>query len=197
MLCLFPSVVHELVVKDFENIQDGLVKYAYEENKKDFEGVLKSNLGGWQSKPKYASFDNPLLDLIRYNINEYFYGRRLVRDGVELSVTDMWINITQAGGLNQVHCHPGSDLSGVFYLKTSPNCGNIEFLSPHQKDHEREIEMYSDDLKENLKTAYGYWVPSIEGKIVIFSSSLFHGVHQNRSSDDRISVSFNMKIVLP
>ena len=72
---------------------------------------MKSNLGGWQSKPKYASFDNPLLDLIRYNINDYFYGRRLVRDGVELSVTDMWINITQAGGLNQVHCHPGSDLS--------------------------------------------------------------------------------------
>ena len=40
-----------------------------------------------------------------------------------------------------------------------------------------------------------YYFPPTEGRILIFPSSLEHEVEKNKSSEDRISYSFNIKLI--
>ena len=48
MKLLFPSVIHEIWIPDFKQIEGDLFESAYEERKKDPVGRKKSNRGGWQ-----------------------------------------------------------------------------------------------------------------------------------------------------
>ena len=43
MKLLFPSVIHEIWIPDFKQIEGDLIKSAYEERKKDPVGRRKSN----------------------------------------------------------------------------------------------------------------------------------------------------------
>ena len=47
---IFPVPIHQFDVNGFDEIQNELVDYAYDLKKKDPEGNLLSNRGGWQSK---------------------------------------------------------------------------------------------------------------------------------------------------
>ena len=49
MKLLFPSVIHELKVKNFKSIKMDLINFVYEEREKDSKGLNFSNMGGWQS----------------------------------------------------------------------------------------------------------------------------------------------------
>ena len=46
---VFPVPIHQFDVNGFDEIQNELVDYAYDLKKKDPEGNLLSNRGGWQS----------------------------------------------------------------------------------------------------------------------------------------------------
>ena len=46
MKLLFPTVVHEFIVPHFPTSRDRIIKYVYEERRKDVEGVDYSNVGG-------------------------------------------------------------------------------------------------------------------------------------------------------
>ena len=51
ILKLFPQPVFKYQIDNYQKINEGLVKYVYELNKKDNVGVKKSNINGWHSKP--------------------------------------------------------------------------------------------------------------------------------------------------
>lgn len=83
-----------------------------------------------------------------------------------------WFNIAKTGERTGVHDHAKlASLSGVVYLQCSSNSGNLFFQS------EEKIE---------------YSVVPEEGKMVLFPSHLRHGVSANESSDERISLAFNL-----
>ena len=78
---LFPSVIHQFDVNGFDNIQNQLIDYAYNLKKKDSEGVIYSNHGGWQSPSFIVKDENDLLhsfliylrNLIGIKIFYFFY----------------------------------------------------------------------------------------------------------------------------
>ncbi|MDG1138402.1 MAG: putative 2OG-Fe(II) oxygenase [Opitutales bacterium] len=81
-----------------------------------------------------------------------------------------WFNIAKPGELTGLHDHAHlSILSAVVYLQADPYSGNLYF----QK---------SDDIEV---------VPE-PGKIVIFPPHVKHGVRINQSSNERISLAFNL-----
>jgi hypothetical protein len=83
-----------------------------------------------------------------------------------------WFNIAKVGELTGVHDHAQfSSISGVVYLKSNLLSGDLYF----QKEGE-------DDL---------LIIPEV-GKMVLFPSHLKHGVHPNKSDDERISLAFNL-----
>ena len=113
-----------------------------------------------------------------------------------LEFANIWININNKGGYNEVHTHPGSLMSGAFYVKVPEegDCGSITF-------HKNAMEGYvthSLGLAEDLSKAEAPHThatmsyPPKEGRLVLFPSWISHGVRENETEEDRISISFNL-----
>lgn len=83
-------------------------------------------------------------------------------------INDIWTNVNYPLGKNPKHFHVGSDIAGCFYLYVPENSGEIEFESGEK------ILPQAGDV---------YW----------WDASLPHWVHENESTETRISIAFNIK----
>ena len=132
-------------------------------------GVIKSNLTGWQS--------SNVQDKI--NIVEK-----------TLSIENMWININNYKDYNIEHTHPGSILSGVYYSQVSDNSGNLVFIHPA-----KDVMVYdwdNCDWQEYNKYSSSWWFTPSINKLFLFPSWLKHYVMPNLNQEERISISFNI-----
>jgi uncharacterized protein (TIGR02466 family) len=103
------------------------------------------------------------------------------------SITDSWISISAPGNYERMHTHDGAYVSGVYYIKTLPDCGNLYF------------EELSDNLWASMRTKPENfntisYTPA-ERRVILFNSRVPHHVGQNMSSGERVAVSFNIIIV--
>ena len=187
---IFPVPIHIFDVNGFNEIQNELIDYAYDLKKKDPKGVSISNRGGWQSsgfdvEDRNDKLHNFLLNCldgfphIDYKIKFLIYA---------------WININKPGNYNTKHLHPTNDLSGVLWIKAPQNSGKIVFESPHEFQAYQEIESYSDNFKSSFNIDHSFHFHPIPGRLIVFPSHLMHEVEENLSTEDRISVSFNIRL---
>ena len=193
---VFPSLIHLFGVDDYSSVKDDLIKFVYKEKRKDSKGISISNIGGWQSnKDDYSSYENPLSSVIGNSISKYFAENKIFNSNVNLLIDSMWINInSRISDYNLKHSHGGCDLAGCFYIKTPKDCGEIEFISPNEYTQRKELKFCNNDFKDSLKFHTAWKIPPQEGTLLIFPSSLYHHVVENRNNGDRISASFNMQI---
>ena len=194
MEVVFPTLIHSHRILTFEQIKDDLLKFIYEERKKDPVGVIISNQGGWQSQPLSGSSDNIVVSTVKDAVLRYFSLNKIFKEDTAIDFKNLWFNINGKGNFNMSHIHFGCDLSGVLWIKTSKECGSIEFVSPNAYTQGSELDFYSDEIKERYNLYPGWAFTPEEGKIIIFPSSLSHHVYSNKSNEDRISVSFNMRL---
>ena len=186
---IFPVPIHKFDIGGFDQIKNKLIDYAYDFKKREPEGVIISNQGGWQS----ASFPvNNEDDLLQSFIKDCLVGFPVIDKSVNVKV-DAWININKPGAYNIKHNHPVSDLAGVLWIKCPKNSGNILFDNPTSFQSTNEIDSYTAEFKEKFNLYKSYFFPPTEGRILIFPSHLLHIVEENNSNEDRISVSFNMR----
>jgi len=183
---LFPSLVFEQKIEGYAGLEDEIVGYCYGERGRDPEGSIQSNVNGWQSNSDYHLKESTLLDALSRGLGSIGG----FREGYGLRLLSMWININPTGAFNNPHVHPGCDFGGVLWIKTSPECGKIEFENPHYFSHPN-VHGYSNEMIEGAELFPAYdFVPRV-GELLLFPSYLRHGVHVNRSEEDRISCSFN------
>ena len=187
---LFPSVIHQFDVNGFGEIQNQLIDYAYDLKKKEPEGVIISNQGGWQS-PNFSVNNED--DVLHNFIINCLAGFPVIDESFNMKV-DAWVNINKPGDYNIKHNHPGDDLAGVLWIKTPENSGNLVFESPHHFNSYREIYCYSDKFKKSSNIDYTYYCTPAEGIMIAFPCHLQHHVSENKSNEDRISVSFNIRL---
>ena len=187
---IFPTPIHQFDVNGFSEIQDELIDYVYKMREKDPVGHTISNRRGWQSSCFSLENEDDILQNFLTNCLSEFPP---IEKSIKLFVS-AWININPPEAFNLKHNHPTSDLSGVLWIKCSDNCGNIEFDNPSGFETYREIDSYIDDFKDRNNIYPAYCFPPTEGRILIFPSYLQHNVGENQSDEDRISVSFNIKI---
>ena len=187
---LFPVSIHQFDVNGFSEIQNELINYVYNMRHKDPVGHIISNRRGWQSS--CFSIDNKD-DVLQSFLTNCLANFPYLKKSVKLFVT-AWININPPGAFNIKHNHPTSDLSGVLWLKCPENCGSIEFDSPSNFATHQEVECYIDDFKNQNNVFQSYYFNPTEGRILVFPSYLDHHVGFNESQEDRISVSFNVRL---
>ena len=187
---LFPSVIHQFDVNGFDEIRDKLIDYAYDLKKREPEGVSISNHGGWQS-PDFSVNNED--DVLHYFIINCLAGFPVIDESFNIKV-DAWININKTGNYNIKHNHPGVDLAGVLWIKCPEDCGVIVFDSPTGFQSHNEINSYNDNFKNQNNLFHSYQFDPTEGKILIFPAHLNHHVKENKSKEDRISVSFNIRL---
>ena len=187
---VFPVPIHQFDVNGFDEIQNELVDYAYDLKKKDPEGNLLSNRGGWQSKGFDVNDENDKLHQFIVNCFSQF---PYIKISVKLLLHG-WININKPGDYNVMHSHPTNDLSGVIWLNAPKDSGRIVFVSPFNFKSYKEMSSYTDDFKKSFNIDESYYFNPIAGRILVFPSHLQHEVLENKSNEDRISVSFNIRL---
>ena len=107
---------------------------------------------------------------------------------------DAWMNINPKGAGNEKHTHPSCAFAGVIWLKIPENSGNLFFYSPFGHIGIDEIMAYDQDFANSFHIPHTAFTTPEEGKMLIFSSHLEHSVSENNSDEDRISISFNIRI---
>ena len=188
---IFPSSIHSLGIDNFDDYKDQLIKETYKERDEDPIGREVSNCGGWQSNQITIQKDRSelLKEIITNSVSKL-----PISEGV-YAVVEGWKNINAPGDFNVKHNHPRSNLSGVLWIKAPKNSGNIVFTSPQFFDRFNELDSYTKEFKYNSNCYMTYYFPPTEGRILIFPSSLEHEVEKNKSSEDRISYSFNIRLI--
>ncbi len=187
---LFPVPVHVIDVGNFDSIRNKLIQYVYDEMERDPKGVVISNRGGWQSRPFDINKPNILLhSTIAKAVSRIPY----FKEGT-ISKIHGWMNINRLGDYNRNHSHPGCDMSGILYLKSSEKSGNVVFDSPYAFSSWKELKYYTEEFRKMINYHNSFRFYPIEGRMIVFPSHFNHFVEENKSDQDRISIAFNIKL---
>jgi uncharacterized protein (TIGR02466 family) len=150
-------------------------------------GMVRSNAWGWHSsddvhrRPELASLRAAVGGACAWaaaSLDFDFVGHDLVLDA-------MWINENRRGDHNKAHVHARSFLSGAYYAKAGPGCGDIAFFDPVAAR-----EMMPHPVKGEAQPMVSY--PAQPGLLLVFPSWLRHEVGPNLTDEPRVSVSFNV-----
>ena len=188
---IFPTCIHSLEIDNFHTYRDQLIKESYQDRDEDPMGRELSNRGGWQSNQMDIGDckSEILKNIIMSSVS------KLPMSGNFSCTIEGWKNINEPGNFNISHSHPRSHFSGVLWIKTPKNCGNIVFESPEIFNRYQELDSYSDESKFDSNNYMTYYFTPKEGNVLIFSSNLRHEVKENKSNEDRISYSFNITLI--
>ena len=182
---LFPLFPTQVIAHDLENYSDyrnELIRYCYQDQK-DSDGVKISNMGGWQSEHKQIDLLSGVYEELSTSLSTYL--------STQFAFSMPWVNINPPRTSNERHTHPGSDLSVVMYVKVPENSGSIEMTNPAY------IESFNllSSIKPEANLTPSIAITPMEGRVLIFPSNILHRVLENKSDDNRTSISWNIKIL--
>jgi len=114
------------------------------------------------------------------------YTKDILKYTNNFKITTSWITYTNPGSRGILHRHRNSLLSGIVYLQTNENSGNIIF-----EKYKNVNDFYVDRKEYNLFNSELWYYKPFDNKIVIFPSDIFHRIDKNKSNILRISIAFN------
>ena len=161
---------------------------------KNDSGVKRSNLGGWHSgdyKKPSPEFET-LWSMIDRSVNHFHEQQGLFSN---VYITSLWFNVNHFGSSNSPHTHPNSIWSGVYYIKTPENCGSIGFVNPNVSQSWIIPKSIMSDEAAKDKFLQTFLIKPEKNVLYVFPSWLQHFVDANMSQEERISLSFNTKLV--
>ena len=191
---LFPVPIFQYKIENYQEINQELLNYILELQKKNKIGNTHSNRGGWHS-PNFdlvnegppINFINKFKDFLKHIISsdmgwEYIPNKQ--------RIVAMWAIINKKNSFNVMHNHQNCYLSASYYVRKPEDSGDITFFDPKEAKTYRfpKIEKYTEYSTEIVTIEPG------EGDLLIFPSYLYHSVGENLSDDNRVVVSFNIDI---
>lgn len=187
---LFPSPVWTVLFDDRDSFNAHLLELANQLRSEDPVGVKNTNIKGWQSPnilqslSQFEEMNLRILQVCQRIAESQHFRPNMVLDH------QAWVNISPPGASNQIHYHPNCHFSGVYYISLkAPECGSIFFRDPRVASR-----MFTAPVTTlNPFTAEEERMRPEEGRMYVFPGWLEHGVDINESSQDRISISFNVR----
>ena len=183
---LFPTPVYIADIKHptlNQDLERDIIAWSKED-----KGITRTNVKGWHSatnmheRPEFKNLVNMLYACQKTVYEQEYYES-------EPFLGNMWANINPPGGMNRAHQHPNSLWSGVYWIKTPKNCGQLKIDDP------RSVACMIRPRQKDIKKPDRLWREThyepIAGRVIMFPSWLMHAVDPNESNDIRISVSFN------
>ena len=195
---LFPTLVGESSYPRHGEEKQRLLEAIYDVRRGDEQGEARSSSNYHAGYTSYFSRSNlsglePFRELAAFitdKANKYAEHMRFDLQSYRLLMTTLWININPKFSYHADHIHPYSHISGVFYVSCSEDSGDIVFKDPRPV---RTMAMppTTESTKENTDVIT---LHPQEGKLLLFPAWLTHGVEQNTTDTDRVSMSFNFDI---
>lgn len=196
----FPTIIFSMVFLNHEELNSSLLSHIYEEHERDSSGISRSNfpgLGGWHSHNNLHKDENfkPLAERIDLASRKISSQMGYSPDK-SLKVGTMWSIINPPGSANKAHIHPSSHWSGVYYVQTPENSGQIEFTDPRTA-HVMNQPNFATGRKRGRESWTKVNYTPKPGKLIVFPSWLYHAVEPNLSvaegkNANRVIVSFNL-----
>ena len=191
---LFPTPVWTIQLDNYVNINEQMYEYIKSKQKNDEIGTIKSNVKGWHSQDFNLNDKEPqnFISLILPSIKQVIDDMNWEKQKQKTKISNMWAIINTGGSANLRHQHGNSTISGAYYVRAPLNSGDIVFYDP------RPAAVYSHPniSSSNFLNAQVNGISPKEGALVLFPSYLDHSVNENISNEERIVISFNIKILI-
>jgi len=185
---LFPTELYFVDIydqKENESYKQELLKLSQQD-----PGRERSNRGGWQSDTMLWQNEafKPLLEKSSHIIQSIITDLSK-QEPPQFAIRAMWGNINPKGGYNFTHVHPSGWLSAVYYVDLPKGAPGIAFEDPRparMMDFQRSCLIADEYYGHEPKT----------GQLVMFPSWLPHFVNPNTTDQNRISISFNVELLV-
>lgn len=145
------------------------------------------NIGNTTSKNRRILQSDELTCLrasIQTGLDEYVKSIIAPSDNVEFKITQSWLNFTKQGQFHHKHAHPGSLISGVYYVSTDDDDRIMFYRSGFQR-------IKFNPASYNPWNSDSWWIPVKSGELILFPSELEHSVPPIQTDHERISLAFN------
>ena len=157
-----------------------------------YKKKTNSNEGNITSSENYVLENKTLKNLkkdLHTKVMDYFDKVICTNDPITPYITQSWINYTKSDQFHHKHNHPNSFISGIFYISADKKVDSVTFskVSLHDK-------IQLTKTKYNMFNSTSCTFPVETGDILLFRSSLVHGVGKKKGNNIRISLSFNIFI---
>jgi len=189
----FPTSIWRFNVAGHQALNDRLMQFIREERQRNPAGMSgRSTVMGWHStdrlhcRPELQEF----IAAIHDNVAEVARAYRIDTNQTSLELATCWAIVNGKMASGALHCHPNSFLSGVYYVNTTEETGNIFFQDPRP----------GANMSMCPVTEFTPWTirqvsyQPTPGGMLIFPSWLYHGVGPNLSETPRVSLSFNFRL---
>ena len=180
---LFPEPVY------FSKLERALTKEELKMVDEHKKKTVQSD-GNTISKDTYVLENKTLKNLkkdLHTKVMDYFDKIVCTDNSITPYITQSWISYTETNQFHHKHSHYNSYISGVFYIDAQKEVDSITFCKTNT--HET---IKLEVTKYNLFNSTSYLFPVQTGDIVLFRSSLIHGVDKKKGTNTRISLSFNV-----
>ena len=158
----------------------------------EYKKKTASNEGNITSSENYVlenkAFNNLKKDLYT-KVMDYFDKVICTDNLITPYITQSWINCTKSDQFHHKHNHQNSFVSGIFYISADKKVDSVTFYKLSLDDR-----IKLNITKYNIFNSSSYKFPVETGNILLFRSSLVHGVGKKKGNNIRISLSFNVFI---
>lgn len=181
MINLFPLPLHKT------NLRRGYTQLELNFMKSQLQSNHKS-IANYASTNKYVLDADEMIDIrkaLQSALDSYFKEVFNSSNKLSLKITQSWLTLTGNGESHHEHIHPNSVASGVLYV----NLGESDGINFYRNEDSQWYEFLREE--ETYYSAKSFFIACKVGDIVIFPSNLRHGVKQNPSQVERISLAFN------
>lgn len=177
------------IIKSHQELKNKALSLAKENN-----GRVVSNINGFQSNE--FKMNDPLVNKFYFEILpviQQYVTLFQISCNYDTNLNNLWYNVNGKYSYNHNHSHAGCAISGVYYLNTPENCGDICFDNPDRTM--QAIPFYNGPFKQyNEFNSDFFGITPKEGLMILFPSHIFHRVDMNNSDENRISVAFNIEV---
>lgn len=155
---------------------------------------------GYDGYTSYASLDDlperfppfsQLKTLLTSAAEHFAEGLHWETSGTRLVLDSLWVNILGEGGTHSSHLHPNSVISGTYYVSVPAESGRLKLEDPRLG-----LMMAAPPIKSSAPdTAKRFiYITPKAGEALFWESWLRHEVVAGRTSDPRISISYNFSL---
>ena len=189
---IFPTPIWTIQLDNYKELNENMYNYIKSNQRKDEIGINKSNVKGWHSKDFNLKDEDPqnFITFILPAIEQVMTDMNWEKEKQIAKINNMWAIINTGGSANLRHQHGNSTISGAYYVRAPINSGDIVFYDPRPAP----VYYHPERKEPNMLNATVNSIKPVEGGLVMFPSYLEHSVNPNLSKEERIVISFNLKL---
>lgn len=197
-LAFFPSLIwHRKIPAQRRGLIADLIKDARVFQRQDTQGRKWCKINYFAGYTSYGSMDqlhrisphyHELAQLLDREVALYAKELQFGCRPKDFKLVSLWVNIMKQGCTHSGHLHPQSVISGTFYLQVPKGGAGLVLEDPRLP-----LFMHAPPRKKSTPKQQQHFaqIQSKPGEVILFESWLKHEVPVNRSTQDRISISFN------